>query len=310
MRHTNRRLARTLRIGQHFGAGSTLNSLCQRRSVSICGSRARGLTYMQLLIICFLTFIIHLVGTLAYSVRIAGVRTGRIAVSFALFNILVLVSRTSNSFQGPFLAKRVEDNLSLGASHNLLLDFRWFLLSATFATVIGGFLTPTFQRIFTKAVAHFQAHRSVSRLLFHALSRGGLAHLKDSVSLPAPAHVTNLRLGWAISPQVIALNVAAVALWTVGVFASLYAGYLHPQFRVTASTLSSLVNGVATILMFVLIDPQLSVTTDDVVDGKLSESCFRRAIVWLVGSRCAGTLVAQALLVPAAALIGFVAERI
>ena len=66
----------------------------------------------QLTIICALTFVIHLIGTLAYAVRIAGVRTGRIAVSFALFNILVLVSRTSNSFQGPFLAKRIERNIS------------------------------------------------------------------------------------------------------------------------------------------------------------------------------------------------------
>jgi len=238
------------------------------------------------------------------------VRTRRIAVSFALFNVLVLVSRTSNSFQGPFLAKRVESNLTAGVSHNLLLDFRWFLLSATVATVLGALLTPTFQRVFSRAVAHFQAHRSIGRLLLHALSRGGLAQIKDSLSLPSRAHVTDLRQGLGISPQIIALNMVAVALWTVGVFASLYAGYLNPQYRMTASNLSSLVNGVATILMFVLIDPQLSVMTDDVVDGKLSEPCFRRAIVWLIGSRCAGTLIAQVLLVPAAALIGYVAERV
>jgi hypothetical protein len=66
----------------------------------------------QLAVICFLTFIIHLIGTLAYSVPLTGVRTRRIAVSFALFNILILISRTSNSFQGPFLAKRVEQNLA------------------------------------------------------------------------------------------------------------------------------------------------------------------------------------------------------
>ncbi|HEY4079436.1 MAG TPA: DUF2837 family protein [Burkholderiaceae bacterium] len=30
----------------------------------------------QLLIICALTFVIHLIGTLAYAVRIAGIRTG------------------------------------------------------------------------------------------------------------------------------------------------------------------------------------------------------------------------------------------
>jgi hypothetical protein len=31
---------------------------------------------LQLFVLCALTFIIHLIGTLAYAVRIAGVRTG------------------------------------------------------------------------------------------------------------------------------------------------------------------------------------------------------------------------------------------
>lgn len=42
--------------------------------------------------------------------------------------------------------------------------------------------------------------------------------------------------------------------------------------------------------------------TDDVVEGRLSEPRFRRAIVWLVGGRLAGTVLAQLLLVPAAVL--------
>src|ERR1700730_2584419 len=71
----------------------------------------------QLLVICVLTFVIHLIGTLAYAARIAGVRTRRIAISFSLFNVLILVSRTSNSFQGPFLAKRIENTIASGASH-------------------------------------------------------------------------------------------------------------------------------------------------------------------------------------------------
>src|SRR5271154_2968776 len=92
----------------------------------------------QLVVICVLTFVIHLIGTLAYAARIAGVRTRRIAVSFALFNVLVLVSRTSNSFQGPFLAKRIEATLRGGLSTHLLSDFRWLILSATAATVVGA----------------------------------------------------------------------------------------------------------------------------------------------------------------------------
>jgi hypothetical protein len=265
---------------------------------------------INLAIICILTFIIYLIGTLAYAVRIAGVRTRRIAVSFALFNILVLISRTSNSFQGPFLAKRVEENLLHSINHNLLSDFRWLLFSATLATVVGAVLIPTFQRFFSKTVQDFQVHRSIPRLLLHIFFRGGLAHIKDSASVPAPANVTALRVGHGISAGTILLNVVAVSLWTVGVFAALYAGYLNPQLRVTSSTLSSLVNGVATILMFVVIDPQLSVMTDDVVEGRLSEPTFRRAIVWLVGSRFVGTLLAQIILVPAAGFIVLVAGRL
>ena len=50
--------------------------------------------------------------------------------------------------------------------------------------------------------------------------------------------------------------------------------------------------------------------TDDVVEGRVSESQFRRAVVWLVGSRLAGTLLAQALLIPSALLIVYVARAV
>jgi hypothetical protein len=262
----------------------------------------------QLFVICVLTFVIHLIGTLAYAVRIAGVRTRRIAVSFALFNILVLISRTSNSFQGPFLAKRIERNILDSAAQHLLADFRWLLLSATAATLIGGLLIPTFQRVFSRAVLHFQVHRSLPKLLLHGFFKGGLVQLRDIASLPAAANISSLRGGPAIAPSVVVLNVLAVALWTIGVFASLYAGYLNPELRVTSSTLSSVVNGAATIMMFVLIDPHMSVMTDDVVEGRTSEPAFRRAVVWLVGSRLVGTLLAQILLVPAAMAIVVVAK--
>jgi hypothetical protein len=264
----------------------------------------------QLVFLCFLTFVIHLVGTLAYSIRIAGVRTRRIAVSFALFNILVLLSRTANSFLGPFLAKRVESNLLKEVSTNLLADFRWLLLSATLATLIGAFLIPTFQRIFSRAVVHFQVHRSIPKLIMHGFFKGGLSYVKDAISMPAATNVTAMRKGHGLPISVVALNVGAVALWTVGVFASLYAGYLSPDVRVTSSTLSSIINGGATILMTIFIDPHMSAMTDDVVEGKVSEAQFRKTVVWLVGSRLAGTLVAQPLLVPAASLIAFVAVTI
>lgn len=262
----------------------------------------------QLIFLCFLTFVIHLIGTLAYSVRIAGVRTRRIAVSIALFSILVLVSRTSNSFLGPFLAKRVETSLQNGPS--LLADFRWLLISASVATVIGALLIPTFQRVFCRAVLHFQIHRSVPKLILHGFFKGGISYIKDVASAPAKANLSGLYKGHGISIPITLLNIGATALWTVGVFASLYAGVLDAEVRVTSSTLSSIINGGATVMMAVFIDPHLSGMTDDVVEGKVSEVQFRKSVVWLVGSRLAGTLLAQALFIPSAVLIVYVARAI
>ena len=265
----------------------------------------------QLLLICALTFIIHIIGTLAYSVRIAGIRTRRIAVSLALFSILMLLSRTSNSFLGPFLAKRVETGIDQHvAAGTLLGDFRWLLFSASLATILGAILIPTFQRAFCRAVEHFQVHRSVPKLLLHAVFKGGLSYLKTSASLPKPANVTGLREKSGVSLSMTAMNVIATALWTVGVFAALYAGVLDPSVRVTSSTLSSIINGGATIMMAVFIDPHMSGMTDDVIEGKIEESQFRRAVVWLVGSRLAGTLIAQFLLVPSAVVIVGVAKAV
>lgn len=262
----------------------------------------------NLVVVCGLTFVIHLIGTLAYAVRIAGTRTRRIALTLSLFNVLILLSRTSNSFQAPLLAKRVEENLASAATSSALTDFRWLLASATLATLVGAVLIPTFQRLLSRLVETLGNRPPLLALLRRAASPVALAHAREALALPRWTNVTAARSGTHIPWGVATLNCLAIAVWSVGVFAALYAGYLRPDLRVTASQMSGVVNGVATILMFAFIDPYLSLVTDDVVSGKVDEPYFRRLVVWLTGSRLAGTLVAQLLLVPSALWIAAVAE--
>lgn len=81
----------------------------------------------QVIIVLILTVIISIISTLAYSVRIVAVRTGRIVVSFAVFNIFALISRTANSVQAPLLAKTIENTIKTGNPQSLLSTFRWIL---------------------------------------------------------------------------------------------------------------------------------------------------------------------------------------
>jgi hypothetical protein len=83
--------------------------------------------------------------------------------------------------------------------------------------------------------------------------------------------------------------------------------YFNPDYRNTASSLSAIINGLSTILMFVFKDPFLSVMTDDAVLGRTSESLFMRYIVSMVFARVLGTVIAQLMLMPAARVIALAA---
>jgi hypothetical protein len=264
---------------------------------------------LQVQLVFLLTFVIHLIGTLAYAVRIAGVRTGRIAVSFALANVLLLVARTSNTFQGPLLAKHVEENILSGSVSHVETGLRWLIFAATLATIVGILLIPTSQRVFSQAIRALGAHRSVPRLLLSGFSRAGLRELRAAVTVPSIKNLAHLRVGRA-PHRMFVYNALATALLTVGVFASLYAGCLRPELRVTANNLSAIVNGISTVLLFLFIDPYLSLLTDDAVSKRATEAEFRRCIVLFGVSRLVGTIIAQLALIPGARVIALVAKSL
>lgn len=265
---------------------------------------------IQVVIVLILTFIIYIISTLAYSVRIVGIKTGRIAISFAVFNIFALISRTANTIQAPLLAKTVENTIKTGNPQGLLIVFRWILVATTFATIIGALLLPTFIKIFGKAVEGFSIYRSIPRLLLHGFSKAGIEQFKSSITKPKKQNLAQLKNMKKIPKKIILLNTIAFSISTVGVLASLYAGCLNPDLRTTCSSLSSVINGAATILMFVFVDPFISMLTDDVIKGECSELQFNRCIIFVVGGLIVGTILAQFILVPAAEIISFIAKLI
>jgi hypothetical protein len=159
---------------------------------------------MSIYYLCFFIAVIHLIATLSYGVRIAGARTGKVAFCLSLFNILVLVSRTSNTLLTPALSKRVEsvvvsllggsDSVAVEASlrasvpaAELQHEFHLLILSASLATALGAALIPMFQRYVTCVVASFDRFPSLPRMVKYALSGPGLKALGASWTIPKKA---------------------------------------------------------------------------------------------------------------------------
>ena len=253
----------------------------------------------DLVVVLFLTAFVHILTTMSYAMWIVGTRTHRIAISFSLFNLIVIMTRTANTFQAPLLAKHVELGIlsqSIGADE---FSFRLILLVASAATIMGAFLIPTFQRIMVRAVEYFAEIKSVPKLLASGISRSGLSYLLKSLSFPRRENIYQLRQAESVPIRILVMNALAVAVLSVGFLSSLYAAYLNPELRATSANMAAVITGLATVLLFVFVDPYLSMLTDEHVSGSVNTAIFRQRIVFLAGSRFVGTVIAQLLLIPA-----------
>ncbi|MCT8977226.1 lipid II flippase Amj family protein [Clostridium sp. CX1] len=260
---------------------------------------------LQIYLVFILTFIIYIIGTLAYSARIVGVKTGRIAVASAVFNVFVLIQRTANTIQAPLLGKTVDNSINTGQTSSLLYIFRWIIFSITLATIAGSILMPTFIRVFNKLVVSFSVYRSLPKLIFHAFSKSGIEQFRNSISIPKKENLYELRNFSKTPRKVMLLNMIAFSVSSVSILSALYAACLSPNLR---TTLSSVINSISTIFMVIFIDPYLSMVTDDVIRGDCTELEFNRCIIFIVVGLIMGSILAQFMLVPASKLIVVIAK--
>ncbi|MFZ5632582.1 MAG: lipid II flippase Amj family protein [Bacillota bacterium] len=285
----------------------------------------------RLLAVAVLTVLIHLINTLIYSVRVSGVRTARLATAISLFNVIFLLSSTANMIQGPLLATIVEGAIKKGGLAGvtdsmerqmqfpsqymdqigaLAGDIRLVILAATVGTVLGWLLIPLFVELFVRAIMVFEKVGSVPGMIYMAIfsprRMAGYAAGRCLAARPA-RNGSGMPAFRGLPWLFLAMNVLVTGIFTTGVLSALYAGALYPGYRASATMLASIVNGVAQVLFATVVDPTAARITDQALQGSRAESDVRRMAHYLAGTRLAGTLLAQAIFIPAAHLIRWAA---
>jgi hypothetical protein len=256
-----------------------------------------------ILFVCILTGIIHFTETAASALRIAGVRTKQIATSLSFVNATLLITRTSNMLQAPFLGGMVDHAILTGHPETLVTSFRWVIFAAFIGNCCGAVCTPFFVAIFTKAIFRFERVGSVPRLIAGVFVPRNFKAIVARFRLPSRESFMNLSLN-NMPKTFLFINLVIVSIYSIGVLSSLYAGALVPEFRITASQLSAIVNGIATILLVTLVDPTCAYITDQAIRGKRPEGDVRAMVFYIIMGRVVGTLIlAQLLFLPSAEYI-------
>jgi hypothetical protein len=263
-----------------------------------------------IIIVCFFTAIIHMSETLALSMRLAGVRTKQIATSISFVNVSFLISRMSNMLQAPLLGAMVDTAIHHGTAAELMLNFRFILLAAFAGNLLGALLTPTMVNIFIQGIFIFEKTGSIPRLIRRALRPRAILKMIKAFRLPRLSMLKDIR--WHKIPHTfIYLNILMVGIYAVGVLSSLLAGAMLPDMRATAVQLSGIVNGLATIMLAIAVDPAGAHITDQAVRGKRPLGDVRTMVFFLVTGRLVATLIlAQLFLAPATTYIMYVTQVI
>jgi hypothetical protein len=277
----------------------------------------------RLLFVFLLTAFINLVNTLTRSSRLSGVRTGSLATAISLFSVVYLAASFANTLQSPLLASTVEQiitdayNQALGiaaaadatstqvyqqALGVLNYKLRFVVAGATFGTLVGMLVIPSFVTSFANAVNAFGKTGSVFKvipLILVSFFKPGSGILKlRMTSLATLREIVTNRM--ATPKSFLVWNMASYSLWTCNVLAGLYAGALYPEFRSTAIMMAAIVGNTSIVVNVMMVDPVLAKVTDAVARGEEKELELKQIIFYLAISNLLGTILAQAIFEPVA----------
>ena len=257
----------------------------------------------SLIIVCIFTGLIHFAEATASCLRLAGVRTKQVAISLSFVNSSLLVSRLSNMLQAPFLGGMVDTAILVGAVTVLGGNFRVIIFAAFIGNLLAMILAPFSTFLFTKAILRFEVTGSVPRLILSVFHPVNFWKIIRAFRLPSLASLKGISLK-NIPKGFLVLNAIMASIYCIGVLSSMFAGALVPAYRVTATQLSAIVNGIATILFTLMVDPAAARITDQAIRGKRAEADVKSMVFYLLLGRVVGTLIlSQLLFLPAAQYI-------
>lgn len=251
-----------------------------------------------------------LAGTINSS-RVAAVRTANIAVSIAVFNFFSLIARVATQIYAPFVGA-VTDKLTHrpsgvalepAALAHLETFYRQLLGGAALGCVLALVLLPTFVRVYVALIDGMEREGTLAMALVKGLSPGNWRHFPKLLAAPWKQAVS-----WAALRRLpkgfLWANVIVLGCQTVSQLAAIYAGATFaPEVARTTTLLSPLINGVATIVLSLLVDPTCNILVDQAKAKERPEEDIETMSFTLAAGAVVGTLLSQLLFIPAAMLI-------
>ncbi|MFN8608604.1 MAG: DUF2837 family protein [Vulcanimicrobiota bacterium] len=302
----------------HLGLGNFLGGLLglltMHLGIHIIGLATRAIgaegqmVAGSVLPIIALNVLITTCSSTTYAARVSAVMTRQVALALAVYNFFFLVTRLSQQVYAPLLGSLSDFLVKTGQVDKLEWQFRGIIAGATAGSLLGLLLLPTFVEVINQAVRQLLIHKSIPKVLARCLRPSAWPTIIGCLKPPGllgvrPSDLKRIPNFFLIG------NVLVLSIHTMGMFAAVCAGaYLRSTSESAASAatlLSSVVNGVATITLSLVVDPTSSRITDQCEREQRAMIDIKATAVFLLLGMFFGTVLSQVFFTPARWVIQF-----
>jgi len=269
---------------------------------------AKGPVGGSILFVVIVATIVTMKASTTVAARIAAVLTTRVATAIAIYNFFFLITRLAQQVYAPIIGSLVDVAIRKKEFGLLEGQIRWVIVGCSIGAFLGFIFTPTFVEIYRKAILGMERFGSLPKLLaVTCFSPKAWLSVIRCLRFPSFFGVRPRDIN-LIPKNFIVGNVVVISIHTIGVMAATYASALYPEYGRTATLLSSVVNGVATIVLSIIVDPISALITDEAVAGKRPLQHVKIMAIFLTIGTLLGTLLSQLIFLPAAEFIRFCSQ--
>jgi hypothetical protein len=251
--------------------------------------------WRSVLIAGVMLFIMSVMDTLAYGVRTAGVLTRKLAMGLSLFNSVVVISRFSNMLQAAVLGTFPDQvNQKTYTADAVLRALRIDLGFIVLGVIAGAVFMPSFIRLMSRGLDVLEERGSAPATGLYALTHfWRLPHYMYFPTMEALRPYFNMhRIRW----DFLVWNIFVTCFYSIGVMSTLLAASWNHSLASTCTMLSGIVNGIASMLLFIIVDPPSAIVIDQCIHGKRPVSDAKVLNLYLVLTRFTGVCLGLLLL--------------
>lgn len=248
---------------------------------------------------------------MAYSVKSAGVAVKKIALSYSLYNVFDLLSKTALTVLNPLFASLLEKSIQKQNSDLFHFCIVIYMLTWIISSALSLFYLPVFHDFFKKYVGTYEKNPSVLTLVQGLLKQTNIRVFVRIYKHVSFKNIVRKLIKEKILPsKVYWMNTLAYALNSISLPACLLAAYTLPEYRVTSLTLAPLISGWATLILFLYVDPFIALESEKTSQGVIGLKSFRSTLTQLAYTKVVGAILGIFLVVPVSKFIVLVSTTL